>query len=280
SPPRAEAFARPAPPRAVAGAAPRPPPPPRAGVGQFVADRPDADRAGRVAVPAVEDRAAVDRDQVPGLELGAVPGDAVHDLVVDGGADRRRITVIALEGRDGAGLADFPLGDRVEFRGGDARLDRGRQHVQRARHHQAGLPHRGELAWRLDLNRRFPPGPHGASGFLFPRYRRAPVLVCARSPVACGGSGSVRGSAQCGVRLSAGFGSADEAAQRAQGPVGDLLDRAGGVHAEQDALVRVERDQRLGLLLINVQTVPDRLFPVVVALEQFTAAVVAVLAAG
>src|ERR1700734_1105695 len=106
------------------------------------------------------------------------------------------------------------------------------------------------------------------------------VTVARQCSSAPGPRWRAAGPAQCGVRLSAGFGSADEAAQRAQGPVGDLLDRAGGVHAEQDALVRVERDQRLGLLLINVQTVPDRLFPVVVALEQFTAAVVAVLAAG
>src|ERR1700728_1747440 len=73
--------------------------------------------------------------------------------------------------------------------------------------------------------------------------------------------------------------SADEAPQRAQRPVGDLLHRTGGVDAEQNALVRVERDQRLGLLLVHIQPVPDRLLTVVVALEQLAAAVITVLAA-
>src|SRR5580704_6072069 len=73
--------------------------------------------------------------------------------------------------------------------------------------------------------------------------------------------------------------SADEAPQRAQRPVGDLLYRPGGVDAEQYALIRVECVQRLGLLLIHIQPMPDRLLPVVVALEQIAAAVVTVLAA-
>src|SRR5215470_19582533 len=49
--------------------------------------------------------------------------------------------------------------------------------------------------------------------------------------------------------------SPDEAPQRAEGAVGDLLHRPGGVDPEQDALVSVERDQRLGLLLVHVQPV-------------------------
>src|SRR5215467_8797208 len=42
-----------------------------------------------------------------------------------------------------------------------------------------------------------------------------------------------------------------ETAQGVQGPIGDLIHRAGGVDAEQDALVGVERDQRRGLLLVH-----------------------------
>src|SRR5258708_5587394 len=74
--------------------------------------------------------------------------------------------------------------------------------------------------------------------------------------------------------------SRDEAPQRAQGAVGDLLHRPGGIDPEQDALVRVEGDQRLRLVLVHVQPVPDRLFPVIVALEERPAAVVTPLAAG
>ena len=139
--------------------------------GVLVADRPDADGAGGVTVPAIQDRAAVDRDQVSGREPGLGAGDAVHDLVVDRGADRRRVPVVPLERGDGTGRADLPLGDRVQVLGGDAGLDRGRQHVQRVRHHQARLAHRRDLARRLDLDRLLLPGPHGASGFPYPRYR-------------------------------------------------------------------------------------------------------------
>ena len=49
---------------------------------------PTRDRDRGVAVPAVDDRAAVDGDQVA-LAQDPVARDAVHDLVVDRGADRR-----------------------------------------------------------------------------------------------------------------------------------------------------------------------------------------------
>src|SRR3990170_4905395 len=45
------------------------------------------DGARRVAAPSVQDRPAVDGDDVAVLQ-GARAGDAVHDLVVDRGADR------------------------------------------------------------------------------------------------------------------------------------------------------------------------------------------------
>src|SRR5580704_7979259 len=43
--------------------------------------------------------------------------------------------------------------------------------------------------------------------------------------------------------------SADEPPQGAHRPVGDLLDRAGGIDAEEGPLIGVEGDQRPGLLL-------------------------------
>src|SRR6516164_1760727 len=77
------------------------------------------------------------------------------------------------------------------------------------------------------------------------------------------------------VPAARGAASPDETAQGAQGAFGDLVHGAGGVEAEQDALVGVERDQRRGLLLVHLEPVPDRLLAVVVALEQLAAAVIA-----
>ena len=96
--------------------------------GGDLADR-DGDRG--VAVPAVDDRAAVDRDHVAVGEH-ADAGDAVHDLVVDRGADgagERRVAV-ALERRDAAVRADVVLGERVELAGGDTRPHRGAQQLE------------------------------------------------------------------------------------------------------------------------------------------------------
>src|SRR5260370_34317855 len=69
--------------------------------------------------------------------------------------------------------------------------------------------------------------------------------------------------------------SAVEAAQRAERPLGDLVHRAGGVDAKENALIGVEGDQRGRLVLVDLATVPDGVLAVVGALEQLTAAVVA-----
>src|SRR5450759_698870 len=71
--------------------------------------------------------------------------------------------------------------------------------------------------------------------------------------------------------------SAHEAAQRGQRAVGALLHRPGSVDAEQGALIRVERDQRLCLLLVHIEPVPDGLLAIIVALEELPAAVIALL---
>ena len=75
---------------------------------------PTGDRDRRVAVPAVDDRAAVDRDHVA-LDERPVAGDAVDDLVVHRRADGGREAVVAQERRRRAGGADAVLGDRVEL---------------------------------------------------------------------------------------------------------------------------------------------------------------------
>src|ERR1700728_1464568 len=79
-------------------------------------------------------------------------------------------------------------------------------------------------------------------------------------------------------RRSAGL--ADEPSQGAHGAVGYLFDWAGGVDALQDALVGVVGDQGGRLVLVDLDAVPDRLFAVVVALEQVAAAVVTGVFAG
>ena len=80
-------------------------------------------------------------------------GDAVHDLVVDRHAQRRRVAVVAEERRRRAGVGDDLGGDRVEVapwsRPATARsADRG----QRVGDHQAGPPHEQHLLGRLVLD--------------------------------------------------------------------------------------------------------------------------------
>ena len=85
----------------------------------------DGEADGRVADPAAEDRAAVDAHQVA-VAQPVVVGDAVHDRVVDGGADdggeggRRPVGAVAEEGRSGAGLAEDRAGGPVEVAQADA----------------------------------------------------------------------------------------------------------------------------------------------------------------
>jgi hypothetical protein len=78
-----------------------------------LADR-DGDRC--VAVPALDDGAAVDRDHVA-VDKHPVAGDPVHDLVVDGGADggRERRVAVAQERRHPSVRADVLLGEPVEL---------------------------------------------------------------------------------------------------------------------------------------------------------------------
>ena len=78
-------------------------------------------------MPTGHDRTAVDRYDVT-VRQDALPGDSVHDLVVDGGAHRGRVAVVAQE----VGLRVVLVQDlaecTVEVRGGgpgDGGRDRG-----------------------------------------------------------------------------------------------------------------------------------------------------------
>src|SRR5205814_7937800 len=64
---------------------------------QLGRDLTDRERDGRVAVPALEDRAAVEGDDVTLAQHLVLARDAVDDLVVDRRADGGGVTVVALE---------------------------------------------------------------------------------------------------------------------------------------------------------------------------------------
>src|SRR5690606_13634941 len=75
---------------------------------------PDDDGYRRVAVPALDLGTAVDAQQIA-LVQHPGPGDAVDDLVVDGGAQGVLVAGHELEVGDPAATADVVLGERVEL---------------------------------------------------------------------------------------------------------------------------------------------------------------------
>ncbi len=79
-------------------------------------------RDRRVAVKAIDNRAAVDRDDVAFLQNPLLRRNAVHHFTVDRGAEHARIPVIALECRLGAQFVDLGLGRILKIQGRRARL--------------------------------------------------------------------------------------------------------------------------------------------------------------
>ena len=106
----------------------------------------DVEGPRAVAVPAVDDRAGVDRHDLAGADR-PLAGDAVDDLVVDRDADAGRERParvdprIALERRGRAGLPDVGLGEGVEVGGRDARAELGLDDVEDLADDAAGLAH-------------------------------------------------------------------------------------------------------------------------------------------
>ena len=181
----------------------------------------DGDR--RVAVPAVDDRAAVDRDDVAVVQH-PVARDAVDDLVVHRRADgrRERRVAVALEGRDGAGGPD--AGPRrcassspvvTPAPGGLT------EQLERAADDQAGPPHRLDLLGRLDLDAAF------AERHVSPRQLWGTTSSASK------------------IRLR------------------HLVDVTHAVDLDQDAALAVDLDQRLGLLGVDLLATPDDLLGVV-----------------
>jgi hypothetical protein len=126
----------------------------RLGLAVGVAD----DRAERgVAVVALDERAAVDRDQVAVLER-AVVGDAVDDHVVGARADhtRERRAPVAQEVRPRTPGLDHLTTDAVELEGRDTGLDGLADAGVHLCHHPARPPHRGDLVGAADHRRALP----------------------------------------------------------------------------------------------------------------------------
>ena len=95
-------------------------------------------------MPAVHDRAAVDRDDVAVLQDPAA-GDAVDHFLVDRRADGGGEAVVAEEVGLGAGLLEHCGEDVVEVLGGHARRGGGNGGVQGTAQDQAGLVHGAHL---------------------------------------------------------------------------------------------------------------------------------------
>ncbi len=108
----------------------------------------------RIAVPAVDDGAGIDRDERPVAHDATGTRDAVHDLVVDRDAqrvaERPSRAGHADEGGRGPGSADDRLGDGIELEGRDARADRGRDRIEDVGHETAGDGHALDLGGALE----------------------------------------------------------------------------------------------------------------------------------
>ncbi len=115
-------------------------------------DRADRYRDRGVTMPAVHDRAAVDGDEISLTQYPLASWDGMHDLVVDGCADRRRKTLVSLEGWNGALSPNRALGDDIKISGTDTRFDGRTQLLQGARDDKPRHPHLRDLAFGLDLD--------------------------------------------------------------------------------------------------------------------------------
>ena len=102
-----------------------------------------ADRG--VPVPPLQDGPAVDGEEVARLQNALRMGDAVQDLVVDRGTQRRREPVVPLEGRDRPGVPNRPLSQRVQLPRAHPGAGRLPGQGQGAGHHPPRFPHGPDL---------------------------------------------------------------------------------------------------------------------------------------
>jgi hypothetical protein len=114
----------------------------------------DVERPRAVAMPAIDDRPGVDRDDLSGPDR-PLARDPVLDLVIDrdadaGGERAARVQAgIALERRGRSRLADVRLGQAVELGRGHTRLELALDQGQHLGHDPAGPSHALDLGTRL-----------------------------------------------------------------------------------------------------------------------------------
>ena len=120
----------------------------------FLADGADRKSARPVAVEPVFIGAQIDADDVALFENDVLRGDAVHDDLVDGGADACGVAAIAEAGRFGAARTDVLARDPVQLGGRDPRPHRGTHRRERIAHDRAGLAHEVDLTLRFDKDHR------------------------------------------------------------------------------------------------------------------------------
>src|SRR5687768_8291948 len=146
-------------------------------------DLTDRDSHRRIGVPALDDRAGVDADDLPFLEP-ALARDAMHDLLVQARADhtgerRKDGDPVPLEVRYRAASLQDVGGDPVELAGGHARAHRGAACGEDLGHDPSGLAHLRGLLRRLQRD-------HQLASFPFRRsriaVRRAPISSIAPTP--------------------------------------------------------------------------------------------------
>ena len=99
-------------------------------------------------MPAVDDRADIDRDQVAILE-DSFSGDSVHNFVVDGYTDRSRIPVVAEKGRLGSRTTNCCFGYPVELDRADPRFNGFANSSQGRCHNEPSFAHVRDLLWRF-----------------------------------------------------------------------------------------------------------------------------------
>src|SRR5699024_3280642 len=87
---------------------------------------------------------------------GPVVRKSVDDHLVDGGAQRRGEAAVAQKRGRTAGGDDSTFGDVVQLGGGDAGLDRLRDHRKGLAVDHARFGHGVDLAWSLEVQARTP----------------------------------------------------------------------------------------------------------------------------
>src|SRR5579872_1820752 len=119
----------------------------------------DRNRDRRVAIVAVQNHAAIDRNNVAFFQDPFFRRDAVHDLVIHRRAEHARVIVVSLERGLGAKFDDFIFGGSLQVHRGYAGRDQRSQVVQYLADDAATLPH------LVNLRRRFANNCHGSKSY-------------------------------------------------------------------------------------------------------------------